>query len=120
MSKRKHPVLFWLPRGSSIAMALFLAFLSCDALNDPAPWWIILMGLVVHLIPSLIVVAMLIAAWNKPILGAISFFIAGVFMTVAQIQNSKVDSAPNIILLAGPLFLIGYLFFFEKTFQTPE
>lgn len=120
MSAQKHPVLFWLPRSLGIAMALFLALFAFDTFDRTSPWWFTLLNLVVHLIPTLLIMAMVTAAWKKPKRGALIFLFAGIFMTAAQIQNARGNIPLNILCLAGPLFLIGYLYFFESAFSSPN
>ncbi len=112
----------WLPRVLAI---LFIAFLSLFALDVFQPGGSPLqtaLALVIHLIPSLILLAAVILAWRWEWVGALVFGTAGLWMLYAvgvkpllfhqgalgpQIASSFVIAGPA--LLIAVLFLVGWL-----------
>jgi hypothetical protein len=74
------------------------------------------LGLLMHNIPSIILIILLVIAWRKEIVGAVSYFGAGLlyigFVTFSVV-NSGLPWYIAItwsITIAGPAFIIGVLF----------
>jgi len=90
--------IYWLPRVLAI---LFIGFISLFALDvfGEALW---LTALLMHLIPSFILVIVTVIAWKKERIGGIIFLILGVWALAKFIW---VISVPAIVI--GVLFLMG-------------
>ena len=96
----KKNLLYWLPR---ILAILFIAFISSFALDVFAqPQWFL--ALLMHLIPSFILIFLTIVAWKNERLGGFIFFIAGFLLLISSRFESLIISIPAIVI--GVLFLI--------------
>lgn len=91
--------LFWTPRLLAIAFAVFLALFALDS-TRPAE-------LLVHLIPSLLVLAILAIAWKREWVGAVLFIALGLSYVVWTWGRFPPST---YFAIAGPLVLIGALF----------
>ena len=100
-------VLFWTPRIACIAFAAFLAVFALDALSEPVGVPRKVLGLVMHLIPSGIVLLALAAAWWREWLGAVLFPL----LAVLHLRSAwgRLDGW-GYLLIEGPLLLLGILF----------
>lgn len=89
-------VWYYLPRILAIAFILFLSVFALDSFNDPQ--W--LLALVMHLIPSFILIILTIVAWKNKLVGGILWLAAGGVMTFFF----------HSLTIALPAYAIGILF----------
>jgi hypothetical protein len=106
--------IYWSPRILGVIFILFLALFSLDVFESGLTYSQIALGLLMHNIPSLILLGVLMIAWKKnELAGAIVFNLAGFIYVILTITNGRL---PWYIVLswsltiAGPAFLIGILF----------
>lgn len=91
---------YWLPR---ILAILFIAFISLFALDAfDSPQWFL--ALIMHLIPSFILVAITIVSWKHEMLGGCLFFGAGGILLYLSNFESLIVSVPAFVI--GVLFLV--------------
>jgi len=111
MPKPLKAFLFWTPRILGILLILFLALLSLDVFEMGGGFWAILLGLVMHNIPMLLLLAALIAGWRWEWIGALAFGTFGIWYMLGM---RGFDAAASILLggipiLVGLLFLAGWI-----------
>jgi hypothetical protein len=90
-----------------------------------AVWWRKLLALLIHLIPSFIITISLIIAWKKEFMGAMLFFSLALGYILMAWSRLNIYT---VLLIAGPLILIGVLFLIndrmnkkeELTGETPD
>ena len=97
-------VILWAPRIAGVAVALFLALFALDAFNGQ-PFVNALPDFLIHLLPSLGVLAVVALAWRFPLVGAAAF--AGLAVLYAVMVNGRPDW---IAVVGGPLLVVGLLF----------
>lgn len=108
---------YWLPRVLAI---LFIGFVSIFALDvfqgDAAPLQIAI-ALAMHLIPSVVLLIVLIAAWRWEWIGAVFFGLAAclmlymVWMRPLPFYQSSLDhKLLGSLIIAGPALLVASLF----------
>lgn len=107
---------YWTPRILSILFICFLSLFSLDIFDMKLGFWGTIVGLFMHLIPSIILIAFLLVAWRFEWVGAAAFILFG-FWYVSIVINNVIRSqlAWYIALswsltIAGPAFLVGILF----------
>ena len=109
-------ILYWTPRVLSILFTCFLALFSLDVFEPGMSAGKIMLGLLMHNIPSIIMAVLLVIAWKKEIVGAVGYFGAGLLyngIVIFNIVNSGLQWYLAIswsLIIAGPLFIIGILF----------
>lgn len=99
--------LFWSPRILCILFALSLCIFAADVFGDGRGFWETVLALLMHLIPSAIVLIVLAIAWRWEWVGAVVFLALGalyLIFTWGQFHWSA------YVAISGPLFLIGILF----------
>ncbi|NNF56814.1 MAG: hypothetical protein HKN04_01095 [Rhodothermaceae bacterium] len=57
--------LFWAPRGLGIAFAVFLGVFALDVFGEGLGAWETALALLIHLVPTGLVVLALLAAWRQ-------------------------------------------------------
>jgi len=97
MTKTLDTALLWTPRIAGVGVALFLAVFALDAQTVP--------GLLIHLAPSLLVLAAVAIAWRFPLAGAAAF--VGLALTYAFSVRWRLDW---IGVIGGPLVVVAALF----------
>lgn len=104
---------FWAPRILSILFLLFLSifsfdvFDSCNGFLNCAGW------LIMHNIPVFILAILLWVSWKHELVGAIAFILAGLLYIISVMMKSPFQGyyLSWLLIIAGPAFLIGILFF---------
>lgn len=109
-------ILHWTPRILCILAILFVSMFAMDAFEQGRTLWQNLGALVIHLIPSLILLGVLIVAWKRELVGGMILTIIGIALTVfVYILNynrlHSVGKALGIALtLCLPFVVSGLLF----------
>jgi hypothetical protein len=91
---------------------LFLALFSLDVFEPGLSIGQILIGLFMHNIPSLVLLAALIVSWKYEIVGGIAYILAGLLYIFWLIFKNPFEwyYLAWAAQIAGPAFLIGVLF----------
>jgi len=90
-----------LPRVLSVLFIAFVSLLALDVLGEPQ--WPL--ALLIHLIPSFILIIMMVIAWKYERIGGIIFIGVGIIFSVYSRFRSLIIVIPIIIL--GVLFLVS-------------
>lgn len=114
MDRRKTSrFLYWTPRIAAIALLLFLTLFSLDVITPESSVGDIALRLFIHNIPVIILLVLLIIAWNHELVGTVTFGMAGLSYMVL----SAVGTWPKwylalswSLIIAGPAFFISILF----------
>ena len=109
-------ILYWTPRVLCILAILFVSLFALDAFNPKLSVWQQLKDFLIHLIPSFILLAILIVAWKREIIGGIIFTLIGLglspflFKHNYAMNNSVGASLITVLFIAFPFVLVGILF----------
>ena len=101
------PILFWTPRVLTICFALFLSLFALDVFGEGLGFWKTLLALLIHLIPTWIVLAILAASWRWGWVGTVLYAALGVTYLVMAWGRFHWSA---YVLISGPLFLLAGLF----------
>ncbi len=109
MSRTTARLLYWSPRVLCIAFALFLSLFALDVFDEFHGFWLIVAAFAIHLIPAMVIVVVLIAAWRWEWLGGALFLLAAVYYAVHML-NRSVNNWPAVLSISFPLLVIAALF----------
>jgi hypothetical protein len=105
MSTNVARLLYWLPRVLGLLYAGFISMFAADVFGEQPGFWRTTLALLVHLIPTAIVLVVLAIGWRWNLVGAAGFIALGLLYTV------RFSNHPDwILFIAGPTFVIGFLF----------
>jgi hypothetical protein len=111
MTEVSKKVLYWAPRVSCIAFALFLSLFAMDVFGEGLGFWRTLFALFMHLIPTFVVLLILALAWRWEWIGAAGFSGAAlVFLFNMPRHLSPQGRQSAALTIAGPVFVIAALF----------
>ncbi|MFA5083788.1 MAG: hypothetical protein WC475_00160 [Candidatus Paceibacterota bacterium] len=99
-------IIYWLPRILSIGFILFLSLFALDVFSEYSGWNAVL-PLLIHLLPSLVLIGIVIVAWKYELAGAIAFLGFAVFYVCAAGLNRPWSWYASI---SGPSAVVGILF----------
>ncbi|NMB48203.1 hypothetical protein GYA13_02020 [Candidatus Kuenenbacteria bacterium] len=104
--------IYWTPRILSIIFILFLALFSLDVFGNNYTFWETVVGLLMHNIPSFILLILLLISWRYEIVGGVAFILAGLLYLFSLFSPGHFEwyMLSWSLLIAGPAFLIGALF----------
>ena len=109
MNETTKRVIFWIPRVLGILFAVFLSMFALDVFNEDYSFGEAILALLIHLIPTYLVVTALVIAWRRERIGAILFIALAMFYLVTSRGGSWI--------ISGSLFLIGVLFLFNWIYR---
>ncbi len=107
--KPAHQLLYWAPRALCIAFAIFISLFALDVFEEGRGFWDTTLALLMHLIPTFLLLAVLAVSWRREWIAGIFFPLLGV-LYVVWAWNRPFGSWSLFLLMAGPLVLTGALF----------
>ena len=106
MNQTLRKSLIWTPRITGILFVLFLSLFALDIFEMQLGFWGTIVGLLMHLIPSILLTIAIVLAWKWKWIGAVGFIGWAVwYVTTARGFNWSV-----YVLIAGIPALVGLLF----------
>jgi hypothetical protein len=114
MSRSVARLLLWSPRILTIAFALFVSIFALDVFGEFHGFWRVALALAIHLIPTFIVIAVLVAAWKWEWIGAAVFAsLAAWYCWMAMHKPwfgwSVILAIPLPLLVIAGLFLVNWI-----------
>lgn len=107
MNTNTRRVLFWTPRILCILFAIFISFFALDVFGEGYGFGETILALLIHLVPTYIVIVALVFAWRWEWIGAVLFTSLAVFYIVWAWEKFHWVA---YLAISGPLFLLGFLF----------
>ena len=114
--KTSIKLLHWTPRVLCILAILFVSLFALDSFSAGRTFWQNIFALMMHLIPSFVLLAVLIIAWKWEKVGGITLTIFGlafgIFIFVFNLKrtHSVTTSLMISLVLCIPFVLAGLLF----------
>ena len=108
MNKSLKQILFWTPRVAGILFILFISLFALDIFEMQLGFWGTILGLFMHLIPSVLLTVALILAWKWEWVGA-ALFIGWAIWYVVSFRDRDFPWTTYAII-AGIPTVIGLLF----------
>ena len=110
-------IIHWVPRVISILAILFVSLFAFDVFSPELTVWQQILALLMHLIPSFILLGLLIVAWKWERVGGIILTVIGlVFLVLVFNLNHHRNQFPvkqsiiNASIICLPFVLAGVLF----------
>lgn len=107
MNRTVGQILYWSPRALCLLATVFLMLFSLDVFNEAASLKDILIGLLMHNLPSITLFGLLALAWKWEWIGAVVFPAGGAFYIYMAWMKFPLST---YFLISGPFFLVGILF----------
>ncbi|MEK7729682.1 MAG: hypothetical protein AAB354_14850 [candidate division KSB1 bacterium] len=120
MNETTKGVMYWAPRILCIAFAAFLCIFALDVFSMPVGFWQKALALMMHLIPTGMVLVALAVVWRHEWIGAVVFPLLAVLHLVTK--WGQLDWS-GYVMIEGPLLLVGILFWFnwrQRTMLSPR
>ena len=105
MNVTAKQILIWSPRVLCIIFAIFLSIFAMDVFSEDYDLGETILALLMHLIPTIMIVFMLVIAWRWEGIGAILFIVLPLLFLIMSRWESWI--------ISGPLLLVGILFLFN-------
>jgi len=102
-------LLYWAPRALSILFAAFIAIFALDVFQKGVPAWQVALALLMHLLPSFLVLLVLALSWRREWVGGALFITLG-SLYLLWARNKPFFGWGVVLSIAAPLFLVGVLF----------
>ena len=106
MKQPANRLLLWAPRVLAILFAAFISIFALDVFGEGYSFWETIVALVMHLVPTAVVLVALGIAWRWPWVGGFLFLALGLLYILIFREGDWIA----YLLISGPLFLVGALF----------
>ena len=107
MKTSMERLVFWAPRVLCISFALFVSLFALDVFSESRGFWQMTLALLMHLIPTWIILIVLAVSWRWEWVGAVVYAALGVLYLVMAWGRFHWSA---YVAISGPLFLMGALF----------
>lgn len=97
----KYRIMHAVPRILALLYIMFITLFAMDAIGEG------LLALLMHLIPTLVLVGLTAAAWKWEFYGGLAFAFAGIVFTIFF---NTYENIATFLSISFPLFLISLLF----------
>ncbi|MHC1769401.1 MAG: hypothetical protein AB9869_34810 [Verrucomicrobiia bacterium] len=107
MTTTAKRLLFWIPRILCLVFAAFISIFALDVFGEGLGFWRTSLALLMHLIPTFLILIVLAVSWRWEWVGAILFTALALlylFTSWGQLHWSA------YVVISGPLCLLGVLF----------
>ena len=108
-------LLFWTPRILGILFAAFISLFALDVFEEGRGLRETIPALLLHLIPTGIVIIALAIAWRREWVGGILFLGLGGWYLLTTWGRFHWST---YVAIAGPLFVVGVLFLVDLLYRT--
>ena len=106
MNKTLKQTMFWMPRVAGILFVLFLSLFALDIFEMQLGFWGTIVGLFMHLIPSILLAIALFIAWKREWVGALLF----IGWAIWYVSFRREFAWIALVMIAGLPAVIGLLF----------
>jgi hypothetical protein len=117
VTPRLAKIIHWAPRVAALLIIFFIGLFSLDVFGTGAPPLEVLIGFLMHNLPSIAMLVLLIFAWKRPVVGFVAFLIAAAAFTVFFVRD--IHALPNLLLFVLPILLIASLFYADWQWLKP-
>lgn len=115
-SARLAKTIHWAPRIAALVISFFVSLFSLDVFGMEGTPLELLLGFIMHSIPSIFMILMLVIAWRRPVVGAVAFFLGGLIFFRFVVMGGGLG---HFLLFSGPLLLIAALFYTDYRWNKP-
>lgn len=105
-----HRFFHWLPRVLAPGFALFLALFALDVFGAFDTLAETIIALVMHLIPTFLVLGVAAIAWRWPLVGGVIYLLLG---GVSIMAFDTYEGLATFLSVSAPVFVIGLLFIWD-------
>jgi hypothetical protein len=111
--------LHWLPRILCVSGILFFSKYAVDSMESYLTIWQQILTLLFHLIPCVLLMALLVIAWKWELAGGIIFTLIGLILTPVifkynyNLNESIATSIGIVTMFTFPMVVVGSLFTFS-------
>jgi hypothetical protein len=118
VSPRLAKLIHWAPRIAAILLIFFISLFSLDVFGMEAPPLELLGAFLIHNIPTIGMIALLILAWKRPVVGFVAFVVVGALFALAFVREAS--DLPNLLLFVFPILLVAGLFYAGWRWANPQ
>ena len=107
MNQRSMKILYWTPRILCLLFAAFISIFALDVFSEGYSFVETVVALIMHLVPTFIVLIVLAISWRWEWVGAVIFATLGVLFIAWDPGRFPLSA---YVIMTTPLFLIAGLF----------
>ena len=107
MNIKTKRVIFWTPRILGILFAVFLSLFATDVFSEGYGFSEAILALLIHLVPTYLVVIALVISWRWEWIGALIYIALGLFYIIWSWGDFLFVT---YLVISGPPFLVAALF----------
>ena len=109
MTRPVQRLLYWTPRVLCILFAAFISIFAADVFGEGRGFWQTALALLMHLIPTFLIVGILVVSWRREWIGGVLFIVLGL-LYIIWAWDKPFGRWFTFLMIAGPPVLVGALF----------
>jgi len=114
MNPKIKNIIKWTPRVLTTLYLIFISLFALDSFEENKPFFQLILGFIIHLIPSLILIGILWISWKKEKLSGIIFIVLAVIFTFFFHTYKSLES---LLIITLPLLIIGCLYIYSSSLK---
>lgn len=107
MTQAARHFFLWVPRCFCILYALFLGAFALDVFQEGLPFGQMIEALLIHLIPTFLVLLILALSWHREWVGAVLFLFLATYYWASAVGSVHWLS---VLVISGNAYLLGAMF----------
>jgi hypothetical protein len=101
--------LLWSPRIAAILFTILISLFAFDVFGTGAGFFKTLLALIMHLIPSFLLITAIVFSWKRPWIGGMFMIVLGIVYFIWAQYNTRAAAFIYIVLfIIGALFLASW------------
>jgi hypothetical protein len=110
MKRAVKRLLFWAPRILCILFAAFVSLAALDVFDQGYGFWATIQALLIHLIPTGVIVVVLVISWRWEWVGGLFIVLGELYLgwSWGRLSNLIILTMSGTLWLVGVLFLINW------------
>jgi len=114
MKKITNQIVYWTPRVLAILFILLVSIFALDVFGEGYGLFKLIGALLIHSIPTFLLIAILIISWKWGKAGGIIFVLLGILYIIMTYHRFSLSV---YLIMAGIPFLIGILFIVDSSLR---
>lgn len=107
MTLKTKQILFWTPRILCILFAIFISLFALDVFDEGYGFPTVLLALLMHLLPTAVVVFLLIVTWKREWIAAVIFFLLA---TLYIVDTQWSQHWASYVSISGTMYVMGIFY----------
>jgi hypothetical protein len=110
MTSHAARILRWSPRVLALTFGAFITLFALDAFSESNGFVEMLVGFIIHLLPTFLVLGIVMISWKREWIGAILFTVLAILYVASVWERYQLRWWSSYLLIGGPMLVVAVLY----------